>query len=316
MLRKEALREGGFGGLYHIGKCAECEPALVLLSHTPAAPTAGAQTVAWVGKGIVYDTGGLSLKVGGGMVGMKSDMGGSAAMLAAFQAAVLAGVNHPLHLVMCIAENAIGAGAVSPSLSLPPSPSSLPLLSRSLSLSLSLSLPLPLLSLFSLSPSLFLSLSLPLLSLFSHALSPSPPLIGEARGEAQVRPDDVITLHSGKTVEINNTDAEGRLVLGDGVSFAASTLAPDVLVRALQPSPTATKSCESQRQGLARGDRSWSLNDGLIPNCRVVRVHVSTGYHRVEGNRRASRNGLVRYPTPNPYDSQLSHRCITPSHGI
>jgi probable aminopeptidase NPEPL1 len=60
-----------------------------------------------------------------------------------------------------------------------------------------------------------------------------------------VRPDDVITLHSGKTVEINNTDAEGRLVLGDGVSFAASTLAPDVLVRALQPSPTATKSCES-----------------------------------------------------------------------
>ena len=113
MLRKEALREGGFGGLYHIGKCAECEPALVLLSHTPAAPTAGAQTVAWVGKGIVYDTGGLSLKVGGGMVGMKSDMGGSAAMLAAFQAAVLAGVNHPLHLVMCIAENAIGAGAVS-----------------------------------------------------------------------------------------------------------------------------------------------------------------------------------------------------------
>jgi hypothetical protein len=147
VLRKEALREGGFGGLYHIGKCAECEPALVLLSHTPAAPTAGAQTVAWVGKGIVYDTGGLSLKVGGGMVGMKSDMGGSAAMLAAFQAAVLAGVNHPLHLVMCIAENAIGAGAVSPSLSLPPSPSSLPLLSFSLSLSLSLSpSSLPLLS--------------------------------------------------------------------------------------------------------------------------------------------------------------------------
>jgi hypothetical protein len=44
---------------------------------------------------------------------------------------------------------------------------------------------------------------------------------------------------------------------------------------------------------LAHGDRNWSLNEGRIPNCRAVRVHVSTGYYRVEGNRRASRNGLV-----------------------
>jgi hypothetical protein len=43
----------------------------------------------------------------------------------------------------------------------------------------------------------------------------------------------------------------------------------------------------------AQGDIKWSLNDGQIPNVRVVRVHVSTGYHRVEGNRRASRNGVV-----------------------
>lgn len=50
------------------------------------------------------------------------------------------------------------------------------------------------------------------------------------RYREQVRNDDVITLHSGKTVEINNTDAEGRLVLGDGVSFAASTLSPHVIV--------------------------------------------------------------------------------------
>ena len=44
---------------------------------------------------------------------------------------------------------------------------------------------------------------------------------------------------------------------------------------------------------LARGDRKCSLNDGRIPNVRGVRVHVITGYNRVEGNRRASRNGLV-----------------------
>jgi probable aminopeptidase NPEPL1 len=116
VLRAEALQSGGFGGLYHVGLSAAQngrEPALVVLSHAPTAPAVDGRTVAWVGKGIVYDTGGLSLKVGGGMVGMKSDMGGSAAMLAAFRASVLAGVDHPLHLVMCIAENAIGAGAVS-----------------------------------------------------------------------------------------------------------------------------------------------------------------------------------------------------------
>jgi hypothetical protein len=45
--------------------------------------------------------------------------------------------------------------------------------------------------------------------------------------------------------------------------------------------------------GLAPGDRKWSLNDGQIPNFRGVRVHVSTGYNRVEGNRWALRNGLV-----------------------
>jgi hypothetical protein len=45
--------------------------------------------------------------------------------------------------------------------------------------------------------------------------------------------------------------------------------------------------------GLARGDRKWPLNNGQIPNVRVVRVHVSTGYNRVEGIRRASRNRRV-----------------------
>jgi hypothetical protein len=47
------------------------------------------------------------------------------------------------------------------------------------------------------------------------------------------------------------------------------------------------------RESSARGDRKWPLNDGQIPNVRGVRVHVSTGYNRVEGIRLASRNGLV-----------------------
>ena len=86
------------------------------------------------------------------MVGMKSDMGGSAAMLSAYEAAVALGTTQRLHLLLCLAENAIGPGAF--------------------------------------------------------------------------RNDDVLKLFSGKTVEINNTDAEGRLVLGDGVAHASKVLSP------------------------------------------------------------------------------------------
>ena len=81
----------------------------------------------------------------------------------------------------------------------------------------------------------------------------------------------------------------------DGVAYNISELdltgtRPSVL-RAMKIS------CESQREGLARGDRKRPLNDGQIPNVRGVRVHVSTGYNRVEGSRRASRTGLVS-PSP------------------
>ena len=54
------LDQKGFGGIYGVGKAAIHQPALVVLSHTPQGAT---ETVAWVGKGIVYDTGGLSIKV-------------------------------------------------------------------------------------------------------------------------------------------------------------------------------------------------------------------------------------------------------------
>jgi len=85
------------------------------------------------------------------MCGMKTDMGGAAAMLGAFRALVtLRPTNIELHLVLCIAENAVGAAAF--------------------------------------------------------------------------RPDDVVTAFSGRTVEINNTDAEGRLVLADGVAYASGPL--------------------------------------------------------------------------------------------
>ncbi|KAG9259421.1 probable aminopeptidase NPEPL1 [Astyanax mexicanus] len=153
IIRGEELKQKGFGGIYGVGKAAEHPPALAVLSHSPSGAT---QTIAWVGKGIVYDTGGLSIKGKTTMPGMKRDCGGAAAILGAFKAAVKQGFKDNLHAVFCLAENAVGPAAT--------------------------------------------------------------------------RPDDIHTLYSGKTVEINNTDAEGRLVLSDGVVYANKDLSADIIL--------------------------------------------------------------------------------------
>jgi len=141
------LDEQGYGGIYGVGKAATCPPRLVILEYTPPTLDENAPHVCLVGKGIVYDTGGLSLKPKTGMCGMKGDMGGSAGVLGGFLAAVQSGhYPHKLTLLLCLAENAIG-------------------------------------------PTAF-------------------------------RNDDILQMYSGKTVEVNNCDAEGRLVLGDGVAHA------------------------------------------------------------------------------------------------
>lgn len=147
------LQERGFGGFWGVGKAAVHKPAMVILRHQPEGAT---RSVAWVGKGIVYDTGGLSIKSKTGMPGMKGDMGGAAAVFGAFQAAVASGVDYRITAVLCLAENAVGPEAT--------------------------------------------------------------------------RPDDILTMYSGKTVEVNNTDAEGRLVLADGVHWAATETDADLIV--------------------------------------------------------------------------------------
>ncbi|GCC37134.1 hypothetical protein chiPu_0015635 [Chiloscyllium punctatum] len=153
IIRGEELKEQGFGGIYGVGKAAETPPALAVLSYLPEGAT---QTIAWVGKGIVYDTGGLSIKGKTTMPGMKRDCGGAAAILGAFKAAVKQGFKDNLHAVFCLAENAVGPKAT--------------------------------------------------------------------------RPDDIHQMYSGKTVEINNTDAEGRLVLADGVAYASKDLGADIIL--------------------------------------------------------------------------------------
>lgn len=153
VIRGEELDKKGFGGIFGVGKAAAVPPALAVLSYKPTGAT---ETVAWVGKGIVFDTGGLSIKGKTAMPGMKRDCGGAAAILGAFHAAVKSGFTQNLHAIFCLAENAVGPDAT--------------------------------------------------------------------------RPDDIHTLYSGHTVEINNTDAEGRLVLADGVAFADKDLNAKIIV--------------------------------------------------------------------------------------
>lgn len=153
VIRGEELKEKGFGGIYGVGKAAADPPALAVLSYEPEGAT---ETVAWVGKGIVFDTGGLSIKGKTAMPGMKRDCGGAAAILGGFYAAVKNGFKQNLHAVFCLAENSVGPNAT--------------------------------------------------------------------------RPDDIHRLYSGCTVEINNTDAEGRLVLADGVCYADRDLKAKVIL--------------------------------------------------------------------------------------
>ena len=152
VLDESALAEGGYGGILGVGQGSVHPPRLVRLAYSSPGAT---RTVVLAGKGITFDSGGLSLKPPKAMETMKSDMGGAAAVLAALQA--LAALGPAVNVVgyMPLAEN-----------------------------------------------------------------MPS--------GTAQ-RPSDVITIFGGTTVEVLNTDAEGRLVLADVLARSAAD-SPDLLV--------------------------------------------------------------------------------------
>ena len=149
------LAQEGLRGLLAVGSGSAHEPRLVVASHEPAPGAGTAPNVVLVGKGITFDTGGLSLKPRDAMIPMKTDMAGAAVVLAAVAGAARMGLGIRVTGVMPLAENALGAGSY--------------------------------------------------------------------------RPGDVLTMHDGSTVEVRNTDAEGRLVLADGLSWSRR-LDPDVIL--------------------------------------------------------------------------------------
>ncbi|WP_162872843.1 leucyl aminopeptidase [Austwickia chelonae] len=152
MYRRDDLSEAGCGGILGVGQGSAHPPVIV---HLEYAPDGAKQRLSFVGKGITFDSGGLSIKPAASMVGMKGDMAGAAAVAAAVT--VIAELDLPVAVEgwLCLAENMPDGNAV--------------------------------------------------------------------------RPGDVVTMADGTTCEVINTDAEGRLVLADGLVLA-SRRQPDVLI--------------------------------------------------------------------------------------
>ncbi|MGD9690471.1 MAG: M17 family metallopeptidase [Phycisphaerales bacterium] len=144
-------------GHMNVGRASENKPCFIRLAYSPGRGSGSAKPVVLVGKTLTYDTGGLSLKVNNGMVGMKRDKDGGCAVLGAMHAiAKVIKPRVPVVALLCAAENSVSDNAF--------------------------------------------------------------------------RPDDVITYRNGVTVEITNTDAEGRLVLADGLCWACEKENPAAII--------------------------------------------------------------------------------------
>lgn len=143
------LEEMGCGGIAGVNRGSEYEARLIKLSYVPKTPSTEKKHLALVGKGITFDSGGLSLKPAAAMLDMKTDMGGAAAVLGAFTALGELGVQIPVGAWLPTTDNMISGNSM--------------------------------------------------------------------------RVGEVITARNGKTVEVTNTDAEGRLILMDALSLAAET---------------------------------------------------------------------------------------------
>ena len=152
-LNKKELERKKMGGILAVGSGSDNPPQLIILKYKPSGKVN--RKVALVGKGVTYDSGGLSIKSTDGMVDMKADMGGAAAVIGTIKAAAEAQL--PIELVGII------------------------------------------------------------------------PAVENMISGSSYKPGDVVTSYSGKTIEVKNTDAEGRIVLADALTYAAEQK-PDEII--------------------------------------------------------------------------------------
>ena len=176
VLDENELAKEEYGGILAVGMGSAHPPRLVRLEYTHPEATS---TVVFAGKGITFDSGGLSLKPSKAMETMKADMSGAAAVLGALQAIAALGPVVNVVGYMPLAENMPGGGAQ--------------------------------------------------------------------------RPSDVITIHGGKTVEVLNTDAEGRLVLADTLARSGAD-APALLIDVATLTGAATVALGNRTAGVMASD--------------------------------------------------------------
>ncbi|MBL0156464.1 MAG: leucyl aminopeptidase [Bryobacterales bacterium] len=147
LLDEARMRQLGFGALLGVAMGSAEPPVMIVLNYTPAAPHASGNHLAIIGKGVTFDTGGVSIKPSEGMEKMKYDMGGAAAVIGAMRAIAQLKPAIPVTMYAPCVENMVGHKAQ--------------------------------------------------------------------------RPGDIVKSYQGKTIEVLNTDAEGRLILADTLTYAA-----------------------------------------------------------------------------------------------
>ncbi|MGZ3672512.1 MAG: leucyl aminopeptidase, partial [Bdellovibrionota bacterium] len=155
VLDRKALEKEKMGALIGVGMGSTNEPCLIVLEYKPKKPAKKMKTIAFVGKAVTFDSGGISIKPGQGMEDMKHDMSGGADVIAAILLAARLKLEHHIVCVVPSAENMPDGGALIPS--------------------------------------------------------------------------GVLTARSGKTIEVQNTDAEGRLILSDALDYAQD-YSPDMII--------------------------------------------------------------------------------------
>lgn len=184
VFEKAQIEAIGLHALLAVNRGSEHPPVFIVMEYSPAnVPQEALKTVGLVGKGVTFDTGGISIKPSANMHYMKSDMGGAAAVMGAIDAA--ARLQLPVRLVgvIPVTDNAVDANSI--------------------------------------------------------------------------RPGDVIDSFSGKTIEVIDTDAEGRLILADGLAYIIQHHQPDFLIDAATLTGSTVRTFGYQIGGL------FSNNDEL-----------------------------------------------------
>ena len=156
VMDKEQIIAAGLEALLAVNRGSEWPPAFIIMEYRPKEAVENIPTIGFVGKGVTFDTGGLSIKGSNRMHYMKSDMGGAGAVLGAIE--LTARLQLPVHLIAIVptTDNCVDA--------------------------------------------------------------------------TSVKPGDVIGSYSGKTIEVIDTDAEGRLILADGLAYMRKHFDPEVII--------------------------------------------------------------------------------------